>query len=175
MSICPLSAKAVAQVAKGKIEPVFVQKDEQRKMYFVYADPDVIVSAGMMKNGIKTDMKAVDVIQAANKVGRIDLPAGADTSKLDELISADYSMALTGMAGNLITAEIEINDKTAVKADSKMSGALEEAWKNALALGAPFTQDFMDTVMEFFNLHSIDESLRLEVVKGYEEIGRAHV
>jgi len=168
MSICPLSAKTVDAVKKGKVEPVFVQKDDNRNMYFVYTDPDVLQSVGMMKNDVKSNLKAVDVIAPNHKIGRIDLPAGADTSKLDEIISGDYHMTITALSGNVLQAEITISDNAPVRQDNGMSPALEEAWNHALSLGAPFDEDFKDTVMQFFAVHNIDESLRLEIVSGYE-------
>lgn len=153
MVTCPLSEQVVSKVKKeGKIELPFFFGYDGKNTCYVYAEE----------------------IMPEKKVGRLEEFNGTkvpgNRQILEEasiLSSQQYSMLVTGISGNLLDAVITTNAIQSVKSDGGENPFLSEAWENAYALGGPFTRDYHDTVMQFFDLHGVDDDLRLRIVSGY--------
>lgn len=155
MSICPMS-KTIADMAKnGPVNvPMYIQKDDLRNMYMVYAEE----------------------LLPGNKVGRVADINGAGNPMTDEaaaeqleaVIHNPYELRITGVENNMLTAEMTVDSKKVEKTETGESVELSEAWEKALQLGEPFNQEFRDVVTTFFKLHNIDEDLQLRTVSGYK-------
>lgn len=151
--ICPFSKTVLERAQNGAVDiPFVVAVDNTKRCFFAYAED----------------------LLPEHKVGRVDFYDGKELRKdmeaygeMEDIIGMPYEMRVTGVdEKGYLTGILEAKEAVR-KVSSGETKALAEAWEKAYALGGPFTKEYHDTVMQFFQMHGVEEDLQLRIVSGY--------